>query len=62
MPNDILREEFRMDSIMGKIDKIRSEIDKCNMNPTKDNLRKKDELVWAQFMAGLKLSSGNLFF
>lgn len=57
-----LREDFMFDNVVDKIERIRFEIDECSQNPTEENKKRKDELVWAQFMAGLKLCSGNLFF
>lgn len=59
--NERLMEEFTLTSVMDKIDKIRCEYDECKENPSEENMKKMDELMWAQFMAGLRLSSGSLF-
>lgn len=61
-PNDIFMNEFSFENVMNKIDRIKNEIEECNETPTDENMKKKDELVWAQFMAGLRLSSGFFHF
>lgn len=61
-PNDVFMREFAFENVIDKIDKIKNEIEECVSNPTEENNKKKDELVWAQFMAGLRLSSGFFHF
>ena len=61
-PNDAFMREFAFENVISKMDRIKNEIDECIENPTEENNKKMENLVWAQFMAGLKLSSGCLNF
>lgn len=60
--NDIFMGEFSLHSIVEKMDKIKVEMEKCSKEETEDAAKRRDELMWAQFMAGLRLSSGNIYF
>lgn len=61
-PNDVFMREFAFENVISKMGRIKNEIEECIENPTEENNKKIENLVWAQFMAGLKLSSGGLNF
>lgn len=60
--NDVFMDEFSLHSVVEKMDRLNAEMEECSKDNTEEAARKRDELMWARFMAGLRLSSGNIYF